>query len=229
MPLRAKYGPIEDVLDLIPREFADPAVRRRLRKLTQLLDELAAEDENKAAIVDEDTVLRIVRDRDIFPPEIQDRVQRELKAHLGTKLKKRGTGRHLTWRELEGRDTPIKPVPLDTLRKMGIDASATGDQVRAALRKNFPDIPDFWLDADAPRIRETALEALQHNRSVWDCCVAHLGYWAAVVIFAAVGAFLIVGTATGPWGIPLAVWLISVLGFGTAVIVLNCVKNPNWQ
>jgi hypothetical protein len=57
--------------------------------------------------------------------------------------------------------------------------------------------------------------------------IRHIGFWATLAAFAVAGAFLIVGTATGPWGVPIAIFLIAVLGDGTAVIALNCFANPN--
>ena len=100
--------------------------------------------------------------------------------------------------------------------------------MRRILRERFPDLPSFWLEADTATIRDTALRALSHNQTVWDCAVRHLGLWAALAVFAAVGSLLRVGTATGPWGVPLAVFLISTLGGATALIILNCLANPNF-
>ena len=89
-------------------------------------------------------------------------------------------------------------------------------------------MPVFWLEADAREVRDTTVRALSTNQSVWDCVVRHLGFWAAIWVFAAAGAALIVGTATGPWGTALAIWLIGVLGGSTAVLVFNCLRNPSW-
>ena len=146
---------------------------------------------------------------------------------MGDKLKAKGREHGLGWREFATHDNPIEPPPIDELRSLGFDGGASIEDTKAALSKHFPDLPQRWLDADGAEVHKITLDALRHNRTVWDCVVAHLGFWAALAIFAACGAFLIVGTATGPWGIPLAIWLIGVLGGGTAVIVLNCVLNPN--
>ena len=125
------------------------------------------------------------------------------------------------------RDNPLEPTPTSELRRLGIDSSTSVDDAREILREHFPDLPHAIVDADGRQLREIALNGLEHNRTVWDCVVSKLGLWAAIAIFAAVGAFLIVGTATGPWGIPLTIWLIAVLGGGTGTIVGNCVLNPN--
>jgi hypothetical protein len=223
----SQQEPIGNVVDLIPSEFEDRGVRQRLRKLADALDQLAVEEDGDV-VVDRDAVEKALRDRDLFPAELQDRVRHELETRLGPKLKGRGKGRHLGWRELGKHDKAIDPPPVDELRKLGIDSSSSSEEVRKALRDHYPDLPESWLDMDAAELRGAMVDALHHNQSVWDCCVRHLGWWATLAVFAAAGAFLIVGTATGPWGIPLLIWLIGVLGGGTAVIVFNCVLNPSW-
>jgi hypothetical protein len=65
------------------------------------------------------------------------------------------------------------------------------------------------------------------NRTVWECLVSKIGIWGAILVFAALGAAFIVATATGPFGVALTVWLISTFGGGTAVLILNCIRNPN--
>jgi hypothetical protein len=221
-------APLDEVLDLIPQEFQDPGVRQRLINFTRELDQLLAIDDTGELMVDRDVAMRIVQNKDFIPSELQDGIRQELEAHLGDRIKSAGKSRHITWRELEGRDTPIKPIPAAELRAKGMGALSSAKKARQVLDEHYSGFPGFWLDADADKIRETALRGFKHNRTVWDCCVAHLGFWAALGVFAAAGAFLIVGTATGPWGIPLAIWLIGVLGFGTGTIVGNCVLNPNW-
>lgn len=219
--------PLHDLLDLIPNEFSDPGVRQRLRKLAQNLDELMIFDDNIQQVsVDRRIAQQVLREN--FPAELHDRVQRELESHLQDKLKDRGKDRILHWREVPGHGIPFDPVAAAELRGLGIDASSSSKDVRRILHEHYPEIPESLLNADAAQLHEMIIRALRHNRTVWDCCVAHLGLWATMAVFAVAGAFLIVGTATGPWGIPLAIWLIGVLGGGTAMIVLNCVMNPEW-
>jgi hypothetical protein len=226
--MEAAGGSLEDVVDLFPEELGDDKqVRQRLRKLTRNLDDLTAEESGET-IVDRAALRRLIRDDEIFPQEVQDRVQRELEGHLGKKLKDKGSSaRKLKWRELAERDTPIDPTPVAKLRRLGIASSTSVAEARRILVENFDDVSKEILDADGPQLRKFALDGLKHNRTVWDCVVSKLGFWAALGIFAAVGAFLIVGTATGPWGLALTVWLIAVLGFGSGTIVGNCVLNPD--
>ena len=219
-------GALEDIVDLIPDELGEGTVRQRLRKLARELDRLGV-DESGDTIVDRAVLRRLARDKEIFPTEVHDRVQRQLEHHLGKKAKDKGTGRTISWRELAARDTPLDPTPVEQLRRLGLDSSTSVADTRKILQENFGDIPREILDADGPKLRQIALDGLAHNRTVWDCVVSKLGFWAALGIFAAVGAFLIVGTATGPWGLPLTIWLIAVLGFGSGTIVGNCVLNPD--
>ncbi len=228
MATNPRHAPLDDVVDLMPEHLGEPAVRQRLRKLARELDQLTALDEAGQIVVDRDTVLRAIADPDLFPSQVRDRIKRELEGHLGDKLKGKGSARHLRWREVAAEGNALDPISPAELRKLRIDASSSIQDVRKTIREHFPQIPQSLLDADAQQIRDMAMQALAHNRTVWDCCVAHLGWWATIAVFAAVGAFLIVGTATGPWGIPLAIWLIGVLGGGTGAIVANCVMNPEW-
>lgn len=217
-----------DVVDLFPEELGEPQVRQRLRKLADELDELLSLDESGELMVDQDALLRIARNWDGVPAEQQDLIVRETQKHLGQKLKKPGRGRHLGWRDAAQHGVPIRPEPAATLHALGIGKSSSVGDVRRILRERYPDIPSFWLEADAATIRETTLRALAHNLTLWDCMVGHLGYWGALATFAAVGSVIIVCTATGPWGGPLALFLIATLGSGTAFIVFNCLANPNW-
>lgn len=221
----ARHEPIDDVIGLIPRAIGQEDVLQRLRQYTRHLDSLTAIDDHGQPFVDRDAAAALLRGA--VPADLHDHVQKEFEHHVGDKLKPKGGARHLGWREFAAHDNPIQPPSIEELRSLGFDGGASVEQTKAALRRHFPDLPERWLDADGPEVHAITLDALRHNRTVWDCVVAHLGFWAALAIFAAVGAFLIVGTATGPWGIPLAIWLIGVLGGGTAVIVLNCVLNPN--
>jgi len=222
----ARASSLEDLVDLLPTELRDDGARKRLRKLSRHLDALTAEVSGEV-IVDRASLRQLIKDDEIFPPELHDRIEREAEGHLGKKLKDKGKGRSLSWREMAAGDNPIEPVAPAQLRALGLDASTSVADARRVLSEHFPDLPDAILDADGPALRDIATRGLEHNRTVWDCVVAKLGFWAALGIFAAAGAFLIVGTATGPWGIPLAIWLIGVIGGGSAVIVANCVLNPN--
>ncbi len=223
-----RRGALDDIVDLIPDELGEPNVRHRLRKLARELDLLGV-DQSGDTIVDRSVLRRIVHDKEIFPEEVQDRVQREVEQHLGKKVKDKAKdkSRTISWRELAERDTPLDPMPAERLRQLGLGSSTSVADTRRILLEHFGDMPSEILNADGPRLRQIALDGLAHNRTVWDCVVSKLGFWAALGIFAAVGAFLIVGTATGPWGLPLAIWLIAVLGFGSGTIVGNCVRNPD--
>ena len=225
---QAKSKPLEDVVAILPDEAEDRGVRNRLRKLSRELDQLIAVDADGEIVVDRTALSRVLQDADLFPPEVRDRIRTETEKHLGKKVGDKGRARQLLWRDLPKHQDAVQPIPTAELTDLGIDHTTTLGEAREILRERFPGIPEFWLDADADAIKSTTLRALAHNRSVCDCVVAKVGYWATLAIFAAAGAFLIVGTATGPWGIPLAIWLIGVLGGGTATIVLNCVMNPNW-
>lgn len=219
---------LSSLVELLPKELGNPAARQRLRRLADDLDESLAVDPAKGLSVDSKVLTRMVRNNDIIPPKFQDQILNELQTHIGDRLVSGQGKSRVRWSRQSEHGSPTKPVSARRLREQGVDPSLPVNRVREALRQQYPEIPAFWLDADASQIQEAVESALAHNQTVWDCCVRRLGWWGALWVFAAVGAALIVGTATGPWGTALAVWLIGVLGGGTATIVFNCLLNPSW-
>ena len=227
MEASGSHGALEDVVDLFPKELDDDDARERLRAFARDLDGLVAEGDG-LLVVDRDALDKAVNESGIFPRGVRERVWADIQENLGKALSEVKDEKRLLWREFAERDTvEINPIPVEGMRDIGISASASVDEVREIIRKRAPDFPDYVLDSEPEELREIAIKGLEHNRTVWECVRSKLGLFAALAIFAAVGAFLIVGTAFGPWGIPLAIWLISVLGFGTGTVVGNCVKNPN--
>lgn len=226
MDAEGKGGKPADVLDLLPHEFQNKDVKRRLRRLTSALDELVFED-NGDMFVDADGVERLLRDDDVFPRDVRERVRKGVDKHLGQRVRTRGKNRAVKWQDVTRREPAIAPMSVEELRDLGINASISGEEAKRIFAEHFPDFPREILDADGARLREIAVRGIEHNRTVWDCVVSKIGYWVALGVFAAFGALLIIGTATGPFGVPLAIFLAATLGGGTAVIVANCVLNPN--
>jgi hypothetical protein len=221
----ADREPLENVLDAIPEEL-DERVREQLRAFARDLDELVAEVDGRL-VVDRDVLRRIV-DSEYFPEDLRDLTWKRTEEELGDHLGEPKEAERLGWYAFCERErVPINPVPVLKLGEMGFTTSTSLEEAREIFRKQSPDFPDYIVDGEAQELREIAIRGLEHNRTVFECVRAKLGLFAAVAIFAAVGAFLIVGTATGPFGVALAVWLIAVLGFGTGTIVGNCVKDPN--
>lgn len=216
-------------VDLLPEGLCEPQFRQRFRKLADRLDELLGLDESGELVVDQDALLKIAHDRDLMPAEYESLIVRETQKHLGHKLKKLGPGHRVGWREAAQHGSPIRPEPVEVLRGLGIDKSSSVDDLRRILREQYPDSPSYWLEADAATIRDTALRVLAHNRTLWDCMVAHQGYWGALAAFAAIGGLIIYFTATaGPAGPILVYSLIAILGSGTAFMFLTCFANPDW-
>lgn len=217
---------LEAVVDLFPAELGDEDVRQRLKQFTRDLDQMTRTGSDGNVVVDEDIFEQILTGG-TFPDDLQERVRSEARTHLHGHLHRGSGGGKLTWHQLAAHEKSLQPSSIDELKQLGINHDTTVKRAKQILHEHYPQLPLAVLDADGPELHQLATRALQHNRTVWDCCVAHLGWWGALWVFAAVGALLIVGTATGPWGIPLLIWLIAVLGGGTAVIVMNCVLNPN--
>lgn len=218
----------EGVVDLLPREFSDKRVDDRLRRLTRSLDQLVVEADGQL-FVNTAVVQQLLRDDEIFPAELRDQVQKGMDKHLGERYltSTRTRARGLTWEDLARREPSVAPMSVREVRDLGISRSTSTAEARRIFTERFPDFPGELLDADGPALKEIAVRGIQHNRTVWDCVVSKIGYWAALGVFVLFGSLLIIGTATGPWGIPLAIFLAATLGAATAVMVANCVLHPN--
>ena len=64
------------------------------------------------------------------------------------------------------------------------------------------------------------------NCTYWDCLVAHLGFWAALVL---IGSHIVlISLLAVSWQVALA-WAIVYSGVATAYVLLQCAANPNWN
>jgi hypothetical protein len=113
--------------------------------------------------------------------------------------------------------------------------------VEGWLHQNYPE-----LDAAASRLTREQLSGLVRQMSsppssqggavadagtiagFEECLIRHLGLWAMIAIVAALGAAIIIVTATGGITAPLIVWLVATFGGGTAYIIINCAANNTW-
>lgn len=216
----------EAVIPLLPADTASGAEFDRLKAFTRDLDRLVKTGPHGTHLVDKTHLFTFIDQSGVFPEHLRARVKEQLAHHLPERLKE-GGGEPLAWHRLHEHGASFAPNGVRRLKEIGFESEMETDRARELLDEHFPYLPAEILDADGAQLREFAVRALEHNRTVWDCCVAHLGWWGALGVFALAGALLIVGTATGPWGTALAIWLIGVLGGGTAVIVMNCLLNPN--
>lgn len=186
-----------DVLDLLPRELRDKTVEQQLRRLLRELDELVFEDDGEV-FVDADPLERLPRDDSVFPRDVRQKVERGIDKHLGRRVRRRGGGRRLKWRDLANRSGVSAGMSAEELRDLEMSPSLSPDAAKRIFTERFADFPSEILNTDGPRLREIAVSGIEHNRTVWDRVVSEIGYWPRLLRSPPSRRLQIVGTATGP-------------------------------
>jgi hypothetical protein len=221
---------LDSAVSLIPAKLLGAQVQQQLRLFTAELDSLMFLDDQNELAVDRKALLKILRNPKFFSTvdeNLKDFILIETTKNLGRKVKERHGGKAVKWLEAVQFGLPIDRESIAQLQKLGISQTSTADDIKNILREQLPDLSDSWFDNDNETLANAMLENFRKNRSVWDCVVARLGIFIAIGVFAAVGAGIIVLTATGGIAAPLLVWLIGLLGAGNATVVANCIINPN--
>jgi hypothetical protein len=228
--------PFEDVLRGIPSTHLDPRARNRMLKLTRGLDNVGRLDERTGEVfVDERSLRRVLDDRDLFPSGFGDAAITELKNSPDSKLLSDGGPGKKTvgWYEMANHLDPIEPTT-DTYESLGLNAASTKDDVRNAVKRRFPNIPEQAFDEQEGKRRldrivtarsnteasdAAVVEAVPDVAAVWSCVRRRLGWWASFSIIWTIAAML----ATWPnWPLGLAIAGIGV-GGSLLVIILNCI------
>jgi hypothetical protein len=183
-------------------------------------------DNNDELSVDRETLTRIVSDDDLTPRILRDVMLVETSKYLGRRVKSAGEGQRISWRDGERFGLPIHPPSMDDLRAMNLDPSM-GDPSEDAVRAQFPDVPEFWVEPDSSVLYDRVVGSLLANQTVWGCLVRNLGFWAALnVIGTSIIALVMLGSGV-PWQTVLW-WLIIYTGVNTAYFILQCIFNPRY-
>jgi hypothetical protein len=217
---------LTDIFKLFPNNLLDKNTSKKLTQLTNDLDHLCFLDGAGELSADRDAFIRIVKESAFIPPDLHEITILETAKHLGRRLKRKGVGLPLTWSEAAKYGTFMTPLSSAEQRALVPNKAGTEEELRTLLSKNYAAIDKVWFEPANQKLTNDVLRNFAHNRTVWDCVVAHIGIWGAIGVFAAVGGAIIVLTATGGAAAPLVAWLIAVLGGSTATIVLNCILNP---
>jgi hypothetical protein len=218
---------LSSIVSLLPEEHVNDRVRSRLKKLQERLDNLFFLDETSELAVDRQALIALARDEDFVPADLRDVVILETAKHLGRRLKGVGKGHRITWLEGGKYGPPTQPA-VDELRKSGLKPSMSTQELGVALREWYPKLPKDFLASDSSKLYPIMLANLAHNRTVWDCVVANLGWWAAInVIGTLIIALVMLGSGV-PWPWVLAA-CIAFSGFLTAFVILSCATNPEWH
>lgn len=226
MTTQLKQSDLTSIFKHCPDNLLDKETFRKLNALSNELDNIFFLDDSGELAADRDAVIRIAKTNMLLAPDLHEIALLESAKHLGRRLKRKGTGRPLTWREAATHGVPIAPLSDTEQHALGIKKTDTEEDIRSLFAQQFPEINKVWFGPAKPSVTEDVFRNLAHNRTVWDCVVAQIGYWGALAAFAAAGSVIIILTASGGFLLPLVTFLFAVLGFGTATIVLNCVLNP---
>ncbi len=230
-----------------------PEVKRRLLKLADLIDDLGRLDEHSQEVsVDENSLRKLIREAS---PGSEDTVVEQLRQLPGSNLTRRGGGlKKIPWETLTERMAPAAPL---AAAPAGASPGpyVPWEEIREAVQRQFPDLPDDEFEATTLNRRFQAIlavpgpaaegeaEALPGN--VWNCMVRHLGFWGACLVIAVAVAvlavFAYVAVVLGPVG-PLnptfwavfwmLFWDLAIPGiaigviYATVGIIIACVLNP---
>jgi hypothetical protein len=207
-----------DFLALLPKELLPAPVSKAFKKAVARLGELS---------VDRDALIQLVRDRSLVPAEIADVMMLETTKHLGRRVKLRETGIQVKWLESAKYGLPITPMSAADYEELTGGRRLTNEKdLEEFIRRALPDVPKFWTRSNGQAIRSDLIKGSLENRSYWDCLVAHLGFWAALVL---IGSHIVLICLLGAgWQIALK-WAIIYSGVATAYVLLQCLVNPNYN
>jgi hypothetical protein len=218
---------LSDMLNVLPAAFLSREVRPLVRILFDEMDQLLFLDNMGELSVDRGTLIRIASDDYLMPARLRDIAILETSKHLGPRVKAVGEGRRITWREGEKYGLPIHPPTLEDFRAWGITDTTSIDELGVILKAQLPGIPEFWFNENSAQLEEMILQKCMANQTFWDCLVANLGWWAAIV---AVGAIVVFFALVGEIGWQAAlVWAIVYSGVATFYFIAQCLVNPSFR
>jgi hypothetical protein len=152
----------------------------------------------------------------------------------------------IAWKDLGKYVTAVDPPSAEELNALGLGPNPAPGEIRRFLQAD-PALAEHLRTFTGHELRRivegllaptlqpakpgkpvaVTMELASASASEFMACLERkLGYFAMVAIIAAVGAAIIIGTATAPITLPLIIWLTATLGAGTATIVLNCMRAP---
>jgi|tagenome__1003787_1003787.scaffolds.fasta_scaffold20837471_2 hypothetical protein len=213
-------------LEALPSSILPDEHRRLLERMVEQSDQLLFLDKTCELAADRDALIRMVSDESLIPADLGYIEVLETAKHLGRRLKGFDGGRRLTWAEGEKYGLPVSPPSADELRAAGISEGTSPEELAELLKKKFPDLPASLTEAEPRELQELARKNLAVNRTVWDCLVANLGFWAALTWIGSSVIFL--SFLTLGWQIALAI-AIAYSGFATAYVILQCLVNQEFH
>jgi hypothetical protein len=192
------------------------------------LDRLLFLDSTSELAVDRKAFIKFISHEDSIPKDLRDITLVETSKYLGRRIKERGSGRPISWRDGERYGLSGHPLSEQDIRALGVTERTSTDELASILTKEFPEIPSFWMNSDSKQLMAGVFENFRVNRTVWDCVVANLGWWAAITL---AGGLVILAILVGS-GVPWP-WALLIAGIyqaaATAYFLFQCIANPNFQ
>jgi hypothetical protein len=209
-------------LSVLPPSLLPADQRPALQRVFALSDRLLYLDGEGELAVDRRAMIELIND-EAFPDGLRQIALVETAKHLGRRIRvpKKGV-KPVSWLEAAKHGLPIAPASAKELRDFGLTKTTTPEEFGELFRARYPEIPDFWTATDPGELHAKVLEAFEANRTVWDCLVSNLGFWAALTIIGSLVVFF--ALLTLGWQVALAC-AIAYSGFVTAWVVLNCIVN----
>jgi len=217
-----------EVLNMLSKSVLPEQARRRLKTLSDELDQLLFLDDTYELAVDRTALIRFANNKDLIPTNLRDIALVETAKHLGRRVKQLGKGRRITWVEAEKYGLPINPLSATDLRKWGITEKTSTKELATIVKARFPRIPPFWMNENSKELADAVLQRFMVNRTVWDCLVANLGWWAAITLLGGLALFLFLLANAVPW--PTALLIAGIYqSVATTYFILQCVANTEFQ
>jgi hypothetical protein len=174
---------LTDMLNMLSEEILPKQVRQRAKKLCDELNQLLFLDDMCELAVDRVTLIRISCNESLMPASLRDIAILETSKHLGRRIKGLGKGRRIAW--MDGAKYGL-PMSKTDLRAIGITETMSIDELGVVLKAQFPKMPKFWINEDSTQLADSVLRKFMVNRTVWDCLVANLGFWAALTVIGSI-------------------------------------------
>jgi hypothetical protein len=187
------------MLRVVPEDVVPKDVRSRSNRLFDEMDPLLFLDTTNELAVNRSTFIRIVNTEDFIPKRLRDITLVETSKYLGRRIKKRGKGRRIPWREGAKHGLPNYPLSEEELRRLGVTQKTSTSELADLLKKQFPELPAFWMNEDSKQLADGITRQFEVNRTAWDCMVANLGFWAALTLAGGLAIFVILVGSGVPW------------------------------
>jgi hypothetical protein len=242
-----------EIIDKAPPDYFDPklkkqlpAVKQRISKLGDLIDDLGRLDETTGEVfIDEKSLRKLLREASAGS---EDAVIERLRQFPDQKFSKKSGLKPIPWETLAERMDPYRSSQEVDVNR-GLASYSSLEEFRQEVRRQSPNIPSETFDGETLYHQFKALldapGQTSRGPNAWDCIVRKLGWFVAtmvaviisvvaVVIACVAIAFPAVPALTVEWW-PLfwaTFWTLAPTAtfwgnmVATLILVIACVVNP---